>query len=121
MWLMPLSTIDDAVARVGTSDTLAVPLGPGIPGAFLHALGERADFEDLEILGALLNDLYAVFTLPGVRYRCGFFGPAERFLRDAGSDIQYVPADFRRFAPIIEAIRPRVMAVATSPPMLRAG
>jgi len=113
---MAISTIDDAVGRVRSADTLAVPLGPGIPGAFLHALGDRGEFEDLRIFGALLNDLYAVFTLPGVHYRCGFFGPAERFLRDAGVDLEYVPADFRRFAPIIESIRPRVIATAAAPP-----
>ncbi|MEZ5272221.1 MAG: hypothetical protein R2694_07920 [Ilumatobacteraceae bacterium] len=32
----------------------------------------------------------------GVHYRSGFFGPAERFLRDAGASIDFVPADFRR-------------------------
>ncbi len=97
-------------------DTLAVPLGPGIPGGFLHKLGERTDFEDLQVFGALLNDLYALFMLPNVHYRCGFFGPAERFLRDSGANLEYVPADFRRFAPIIEAIRPRVIATSAAPP-----
>ena len=50
-----------------------------------------------------------------MHYRSGFFGPAERFLRDSGADVQYVPADFRRFAPIIEALAPRVMATVAAP------
>lgn len=53
-----------AVDAINTRDTLAVPLGPGIPGGFLHALGERTDFEQLEIFGALLPDLYQLFMHP---------------------------------------------------------
>ncbi len=68
------------------------------------------------LFGALLTDLYSVFTKPGVHYRSGFFGPAERFLRDSGADIEYVPADFRRFGPIVEQLAPRVMATAVAPP-----
>jgi acyl-CoA hydrolase len=83
----------------------------------MHALADRDDFTRLEIFGALLPDLYAVLTKPGVHYRSGFFGPAERFLRDAGASIDYVPADFRRFAPILEWLQPRVMAFAGAPPV----
>jgi acyl-CoA hydrolase len=111
---LPLS---DAVALIRPTDTLAVPLGPGVPGAFLHALGERTDFADLQIFGALMPDLYGVLALPGVHYRSGFFGPAERFLRDTGASIDFVPADFRRFAPILRKLAPRVMATAGSPPV----
>ena len=106
-----------AVEMVGSVDTLAVPLGPGVPGGFLHALGERDDFVDLRVFGALLPDLYQLFMRPGVHLRSGFFGPAERFLRDAGAAIDYVPADFRRFGPIVEWYHPRIMAVAGAPPV----
>lgn len=105
-----------AAAFVRGTDTLAVGLGPAHPCALLHALGDRDDWVDLQAFGALLTDLYAVFTKPGVHFRSGFFGPAERFLRDSGADVQYVPADFRRFGPIIEALAPRVMATAASAP-----
>jgi acyl-CoA hydrolase len=105
-----------AAAEVRRADTLAVGLGPGHPPAFLHALGGRDDWEDLQVFGALLTDLYAVFTKPNVTFKSGFFGPAERFLRDSGGAIEYVPADFRRFGPIVEALSPRVMATATAPP-----
>jgi len=109
-------TVEQAVELVRSEDQLAVGLGPGIPGEFLHRLGDRDDFTDLRVFGALLTDLYTLFTRSGVKYRSGFFGPAERFLRDTGADIEFVPADFRRFAPIVEALRPRVMAAAAAPP-----
>ncbi len=116
---MPVRRVDspaDAVEFIRPDDSVAVGLGPAHPVAFLHALGERDDWDGLEMFGALLTDLYAVFTKPGVHYRSGFFGPAERFLRDSGAAIEYVPADFRRFAPIIERLNPRVMATAAAPP-----
>lgn len=107
----------DAIALVRPTDSMAVPLGPGVPGGFMHALGERDDFVDLQIFGALLPDLYALLMKPGVHYRSGFFGPAERFLRDSGASIDFVPADFRRFAPILEWLNPRIMAFAGAPPV----
>ena len=109
-------TLDEAVATVRPSDTLAVPLGPGVPGSFVHALGGRDDFERLEVFGALLPDLYELFLRSGVHYRSGFFGPAERFLLAGGADIEFVPADFRRFTPVMEGLAPRIMATAATPP-----
>lgn len=107
---------EDAVALVHASDTLAIPLGPGAPGGFLHALGTRDDWQGLEVFGALLLDLYSVFTKPGVHLRSGFFGPAERVLRDSGANVEFIPADFRRFVTIAEQFAPRVMTTAAAPP-----
>ena len=107
---------EDAAALLRPADTLAVPLGPGIPGGFLHALGTRDDWQALEVFGALLLDFYTVFTKPGVRLRSGFFGPAERALRDAGANVEFIPADFRRFVTIAEQFAPRVMTTAVAPP-----
>jgi len=109
-------TPQQAAARVRDADTLAVPLGPGQPAAFLHALGERERFERLEVFGALLVDLFPLFTRPGVTLYSGFYGPAERALRDAGHRVRFVPADFRRFAAIARRMAPRVMATAVAPP-----
>lgn len=109
--------MQQAVDLIRTTDSLAVPLGPGVPGGFLHALGERDDFVDLQLFGALLPDLYQLFMRKGVHYRSGFFGPAERFLRDSGASIDFVPADFRRFEPILQLLSPRVMAVAAAEPV----
>ena len=111
------SPIAHAVEAVRPTDTLAVPLGPGVPGAFMHALGERSDFVDLRVFGALLPDLYGVFTQPTVHLQSGFFGPAERFLRDSGADIDFVPADFRRFETVLARKKPRVLAVAGAMPV----
>lgn len=108
--------IEEAVALIRAVDQMAIPLGPGHPVGFLHALGERSDWENLEVSGALLTDLYTVFMNPNVTFYSGFFGPIERGYRDAGLNIEFVPADFRRFAPILEQRAPRVIATAAAPP-----
>jgi acyl-CoA hydrolase len=105
-----------AVAMVQPTDTLAVPLGPGHPIGLLHALGERDDYQDLHVFGALLTDLYQVFTRKGVRFTSGFFGPAERLLIGSGADIDFAPADFRRFGPLLGVLHPRIVATAAAPP-----
>lgn len=107
---------DEAAGLVGSVDTVAVPLGPGVPGQFVHALAGRDSYDELLIFGALLPDLYEVFLRPGVTLRSGFFGPAERFLIAAGANVEFVPADFRRFAPVLQQIAPRVVATAAAPP-----
>jgi acyl-CoA hydrolase len=109
-------TAEAAAARLQTVDTLGVPLGPGQPPAFLRALGEREDWEKLRVAGALLSVGTELFSRPGVHYLSGFFGPFERALRDAGANISFAPADFRRFAPLLEAAPPRVMATVCALP-----
>ncbi len=109
-------TMEQAVALLRPRDSLGIPLGPGQPPGFLHALGARDDWEDLTVFGALLGDLYELFTRRGVRYLSGFFGPAERFLVDSGADVEFIPADFRRFIPIAERLAPRVVATVAAPP-----
>lgn len=108
-------TPDEAAAVIGRRDTVGFGLGPGIPHAFMQALGRRDDWEDLGLGGALLLDLYQVCTHPGVSYRSGFFGPAERMLVDAGHRVDHVPGGFRQFAPILARLAPRVMAVQGAP------
>jgi len=106
----------DAAHLLRPVDTLGIPLGPGHPGALLHALGERTDWQDLTVSGALLTDFYELFGRTGVRFLSGFYGPIERLMADAGGAVEFVPADFRRFAPVLEAFAPRVMATAATPP-----
>jgi acyl-CoA hydrolase len=106
----------EAAARLEPADTLGIPLGTGQPAAFLAALGERDDWEDLRVYGALLLVGTELFNHAGVHYLSGFFGPIERALRDASANISFAPADFRRFAPLLEEQRPRVMATAAAPP-----
>jgi acyl-CoA hydrolase len=108
--------MERAVERLYPRDSLGIPLGPGQPPGFLHALGERDDWEQLTVFGALLGELYTLFTRPGVRYLSGFFGPAERFLVDSGADVEFIPADFRRFIPVAERLNPRIVATVAAPP-----
>lgn len=105
-----------AADLIRPTDTLALPLGPGQPAGFLHALGEREHFDDLLISTGLLTDLFAVFTRPGVRLHSAFYGPAERFLLASGAAVEFVPGDFRRFGVILERNHPRVMATAAAMP-----
>jgi acyl-CoA hydrolase len=113
---MKVVSAPEAAALLRPTDSLAVPLGPGQPTAFLHALGERDDWQSLSVFAALLVDLFPLFARKGVRLLSGFFGPVERALRDAGHDVQFVPADFRRFAKLARGMAPRVMGTAVAPP-----
>ena len=107
---------DAAASRVRDSDTLAVPLAPGQPRAFLRALGRRRAFAQLEVFAALLAEPFELFTRPGVRHLSAFFGPVERLLARSGHAVHFVPGDFRRFANIARRLSPRVFATAASPP-----
>lgn len=106
---------DQAAELVRPVDTLAVPLGPGQPASFLHALSDRDDYVDLTVFAALLLDLYPLFARKGVRLQSGFLGPAERALQAAGHDVDFVIGDFRRLAGLLEARPPRVMATNVAP------
>jgi acyl-CoA hydrolase len=109
-------TAEEAAARLEPADALGIPLGPGQPPAFLRALGERDDWSDLRVYGALLAVGTDLFSRAGVHYLSGFFGPLERALRDSGADIEFTPADFRRFGPLLERQSPRVMTTVAAPP-----
>jgi acyl-CoA hydrolase len=106
----------EAAALLSPRDTLGFGLGPANPDALFTALGERDDWEDLALGGALLLGYYTVLLHPGVRYRSGFFGPAERMLLAQGAAIDLVPGGFRQFAPILRRFNPRVMAAQAAPP-----
>ena len=56
----------EAAAFIQATDSVAVGLGPAHPGGFLHALGERDDWGDLQLFGAPRTDLYS--ALEGRRY-----------------------------------------------------
>lgn len=47
-------TAEQAAARLDSTDGLGIPLGPGQPPAVLRALGERDDWANLRVYGALL-------------------------------------------------------------------
>jgi len=106
----------EAADLLRTTDSIGLPLGPGQPPTLIHALGARTDWASLEVLCAMLVDFYELPNRSGVRTLSTFFGPAERVYRDAGADIHYIPADYRRFARVYEDRRPRVMATMAAPP-----
>ena len=109
-------TVEEAVGLVRPVDSIGFGLGPANPDTFLTALGQRDDWQDLQVGGALCLNLYDVFTKPGVSYRCGFFGPAERVLHSMGHRVELVPGGFRQFAPILARFAPRIMVVQAAPP-----
>jgi acyl-CoA hydrolase len=109
-------SLDEAAALLRPKDLLAFPLGPGQPTAFLHALGERDDWQDLQVFGALALAPFKLFTRRGVTYLSGFYGPVERGLEQAGYDVRFVAADFRRYGILARNMAPRVMATAAAPP-----
>ena len=82
---------EQAAARLNSADTLGMPLGPGQPPAFMRALGERDDWTDLHVYGALIAVGTELFSRHGVHYVSGFFGPFERALLDMGADIEFAP------------------------------
>jgi acyl-CoA hydrolase len=106
----------DAAALLRPTDTLGMPLGPGQPAGFLEALGERDDWQDLRVYGALLAVFTKLFDHPNVHYLSGFFGPLERALRASGANLGFSPADFRRFGPLLRDLAPRVMCTAAAAP-----
>lgn len=106
----------EAAARVEAADTLGMPLATGQPPALLEALGERDDWFELRVYGALLAVPPMLFQHPNVHYLSGFYGPIERMLRDSGANISFAPADFRGFEPLMESLAPRVMTTAAAPP-----
>ena len=109
-------TPDEAAALIRTRDMIGFGLGPANPDAFFTALGQRDDWEDLTFGGALLLGFYTVLLHPGVSYRSGFFGPAERMMLAQGANIDLVPGGFRQFAPILRRYAPRVMTAQAAPP-----
>jgi len=109
-------TPSEAADLVRPVDRIGFGLGPGNPDTFLTALGQRDDWEDLQLGGALLLDYYALLTRSGVHYRSGFFGPAERIMVAEGLDVELVPGGFRQFAPILRRFAPRVMAAQAAVP-----
>jgi len=105
-----------AVELLNPRDSVGFGLGPANPPELITAMGERQDWEDLTIGGALLLGLFEVLAHPKVNYRCGFFGPAERYYASQGARIDHVPGGFRQFAPILERMAPRVMMLHATPP-----
>ncbi len=105
-----------AAALIRPDDKVSVGLGAGQPPTLLQAMGARNDWQNLQILGALLTVGSDVYGKPGVKLVSGFLGPVERYLKTTDAVVEFIPADFRRFGPLLAKERPRVMTTAVAPP-----
>jgi acyl-CoA hydrolase len=106
----------EATEHIGVVDSIGLGLGPAMPPAFLDALGQRSDWEDLRVCGAFLGALSEVFRHPNVHFLSLFFGPLERMLREDGANIGFAAADYRSYSQLLGRLAPRVMAAAATPP-----
>jgi acyl-CoA hydrolase len=92
-----LKTLDEIITLFSTSDSLTIPLATGQPMALLNALSDRQDWEKLEVFCGLLSFPYPLLSNPNVYIKSGYYGPIERYLNEAGSHMEYLPANFRGF------------------------
>ncbi len=111
-----ICSAEEAAAEIRAKDTMCLGFGPSQPCSLLAAMSQRDDWEELTAFGGMLHDVYPVFTNPGVHLLSGFYGPAERALRNAGHNISFLPGDFRRLKLFAERMAARVMAIAAAPP-----
>jgi len=106
----------EAVRLVREVDSIGLGLVTGTPRTLLEELSARDDWRDLTISGGLLLGTYGVFTHPNVHYRATFYGGGERYYRDQGADIQFVPSFFRHYGLLVQHIKARVMMMQASMP-----
>ena len=109
-------TPDEAAARLQPVDTLAVPLATGQPPALLEALGERDDWEDLRDRRRCCSLVGSALQPPQGPLPVRLLRPDRAGAARQGANISFAPADFRRFEPLLEEQKPRVMATAAAPP-----
>ena len=95
-------TPQEAAARLEPTDTLGIPLGTGQPPAFMAALGERDDWADLRIYGALLLAWSEAFRHPHVHYLSGLLRAGRARAARPGRQHQLRPG---RLPPLRAAAR----------------
>ena len=109
-------TPEEAVALVRPVDAIGLGLVTATPAGLMKALSTRMDWEDLTFSGGLVLGLYDVFLHPNVHYRASFYGGGERYYRDHGADIAFVPSFFRHYGLLIQHLKPRVMMTQAAMP-----
>ncbi len=109
-------SVSDAVNLIRPVDTVGLGLVTGTPKAILTEMSRRTDWENLTVSGGLLLGRFDLFERPGVHYRATFFGAGERYYRDQGADIQFVPSFFRHYGLLCQDINARVMLMQASMP-----
>lgn len=111
-----MQSLEDIVALFRPKDHLAVALATGQPMALLNALGERTDWQRLDLFCGLVPFPYPLLQNPNVHVISGYYGPIERYLNDSGANISYLPANFTGFEIYAQKTKPRVIATTVSPP-----
>lgn len=111
-----MQSLEDIVALLRPTDHLAVALATGQPMALLNALGERTDWQRLDLFCGLVPFPYSLLQNPNVHVVSGYYGPIERYLNDSGANISYLPANFTGFEIYAQKTKPRVIATTVSPP-----
>ena len=104
------------MALIRPVDQIGFGLGPAIPDALLTRVGQPDRLGGpADRRSTLPEPLRGLHQSRG-RYRCGFFGPAERLLHSQGHRVELVPGGFRQMGPIMARFAPRVMVVQAAPP-----
>ncbi len=106
----------EAADLIKEVDSIGLGLVGGTPRTLLEELSLRHDWKDLTISGGLLLGTQELFTHPNVHYRATFYGGAERFYRERGADIQFIPSFFRHYGLLIQHLSARVMMMQASMP-----
>ena len=91
-------SLEDAAALVRPDRLAGGPARSGSARRVPHALGGRDDWEDLQVFGACSSTSTRCSSSPACTTSAASSGRPSGSCRDAGADIQFVPADFRRFA-----------------------
>jgi len=108
-------TAEQAAARLNPEDTLGMPLRARPAPPFMRALGVARTDGPSRRRRAAGSPAPNCSPVPAVGYILRFYGPASGSWGDMGVDIEFTPADFRPFGPLLEAQGPAVMTTVANP------
>ena len=114
LYSQKLKSTDDFLKLLQPRDTLSTSIAAGQPRTLLNALGDRNDWEDLQIFTGLCAFPYPIFTNPKVKVVSGYYGPIERALNDMGANVSYLPLAFNAFEVYAKSFNSRVVMTTLS-------
>lgn len=114
-----LCTADEAAAFVRDNDDICVAGGSNVPDAFCRAFDKRlAEVHNVTITEGLAMSMYEFMT-PASKGHCRietvFGGVVERMCYEWGT-AHYIPIHLAESNRTLEALNPRILAVAVTPP-----
>lgn len=107
-------TLDEFLKLLQPRDKISTSIAAGQPRTLLNALGDRNDWEDLQIFTGLCAFPYPVFTNPKVKVVSGYYGPIERALNGMGANISYLPLAFNAFEVYAKTFDARIVMTTLS-------